>query len=342
MDQFLGLSPAIASTLFAIAILLVVTTVVIVTRKRKIPTELGKALDEATLTALDVPSRLATAQQAMGAKIASLFARGLTDDVWQRLEEVLLTADLGLACTTTAVDAVKGTNPNDPSEAEAALNAELRSTLADKDRSITKNRNPSVIVVVGVNGVGKTTTIAKLAARLKEAGATPVLAAADTFRAAADKQLAVWADRVGVEVVRGSEGADPASVAYQGVARAKEAGFDTVIVDTAGRLHSKKNLMQELDKIVRVLEREAGGIDEALLVIDGTAGQNGMAQARAFAESVDLTGIVLTKMDGSAKGGIAFAVEAELNIPIKFIGLGEGVDDLIAFDPDAYVDALLS
>jgi len=197
-------------------------------------------------------------------------------------------------------------------------------------------------LVVGVNGVGKTTTIAKLAVRLTEAGATPVLAAADTFRAAADEQLAVWADRVGAEVVRGSEGADPASVAYQGVARAKEAGFDTLIVDTAGRMHSKKNLMQELDKIVRVLEREAGGIDEALLVLDGTAGQNGMAQARAFAKSVDLTGVVLTKMDGSAKGGIAFAVEAELNIPIKFIGLGEGVDDLIAFDPDTYVDALLS
>jgi fused signal recognition particle receptor len=340
MDTFLGLSPEIAGAL--IAVVLVVILAVFVTRQRRTPTGIGKALDEATPSALDVPSRLSTARGAMGTKIGSLFARGLTEDVWERLEEVLLTADLGLASTTAAVDTVRKTNPKNASEAMTALKAELRSTLGEKDRSVAKSRNPSVILVVGVNGVGKTTTIAKLAARLTEGGATPVLVAADTFRAAADKQLAVWADRVGAEVVRGSEGADPASVAYQGVARAKEAGFDTVIVDTAGRMHSKKNLMQELDKIVRVLEREAGGIDEALLVLDGTAGQNGMAQARAFAESVDLTGVVLTKMDGSAKGGIAFAVEAELNIPIKFIGLGEAVDDLIAFDPDTYVDALLS
>ena len=340
MDTFLGLSTGIVGAL--IAVVLVVVVPVFVTRQRRRPTGIGKALDEATPSALDVPSRLSTARGAMGAKIGSLFARGLTQDVWERLEEVLLTADLGLASATAAVDTVRNTNPKDASEAKAALNAELRRTLGEKDRSVAKSRNPSVILVVGVNGVGKTTTIAKLAARLTEAGATPVLAAADTFRAAADEQLAVWADRVGAEVVRGSEGADPASVAYQGVARAKEAGFDTLIVDTAGRMHSKKNLMQELDKIVRVLEREAGGIDEALLVLDGTAGQNGMAQARAFAKSVDLTGVVLTKMDGSAKGGIAFAVEAELNIPIKFIGLGEGVDDLIAFDPDTYVDALLS
>lgn len=340
MDTFLGLSTGIVGAL--IAVVLVVVVPVFVTRQRRRPTGIGKALDEATPSALDVPSRLSTARGAMGAKIGSLFARGLTKDVWERLEEVLLTADLGLASATAAVDTVRNTNPKDASEAKAALNAELRRTLGEKDRSVAKSRNPSVILVVGVNGVGKTTTIAKLAVRLTEAGATPVLAAADTFRAAADEQLAVWADRVGAEVVRGSEGADPASVAYQGVARAKEAGFDTLIVDTAGRMHSKKNLMQELDKIVRVLEREAGGIDEALLVLDGTAGQNGMAQARAFAKSVDLTGVVLTKMDGSAKGGIAFAVEAELNIPIKFIGLGEGVDDLIAFDPDTYVDALLS
>ena len=340
MDTFLGLSTGIVGAL--IAVVLVVVVPVFVTRQRRRPTGIGKALDEATPSALDVPSRLSTARGAMGAKIGSLFARGLTQDVWERLEEVLLTADLGLASATAAVDTVRNTNPKDASEAKAALNAELRRTLCEKDRSVAKSRNPSVILVVGVNGVGKTTTIAKLAVRLTEAGATPVLAAADTFRAAADEQLAVWADRVGAEVVRGSEGADPASVAYQGVARAKEAGFDTLIVDTAGRMHSKKNLMQELDKIVRVLEREAGGIDEALLVLDGTAGQNGMAQARAFAKSVDLTGVVLTKMDGSAKGGIAFAVEAELNIPIKFIGLGEGVDDLIAFDPDTYVDALLS
>jgi fused signal recognition particle receptor len=340
MDTFLGLSTGIVGAL--IAVVLVVVVPVFVTRQRRRPTGIGKALDEATPSALDVPSRLSTARGAMGAKIGSLFARGLTQDVWERLEEVLLTADLGLASATAAVDTVRNTNPKDASEAKAALNAELRRTLGEKDRSVAKSRNPSVILVVGVNGVGKTTTIAKLAVRLTEAGATPVLAAADTFRAAADEQLAVWADRVGAEVVRGSEGADPASVAYQGVARAKEAGFDTLIVDTAGRMHSKKNLMQELDKIVRVLEREAGGIDEALLVLDGTAGQNGMAQARAFAKSVDLTGVVLTKMDGSAKGGIAFAVEAELNIPIKFIGLGEGVDDLIAFDPDTYVDALLS
>jgi len=290
-----------------IVVAIVIVVAVIASRRRRTLSELDSALDEATPSALDVPSRLSTARGAMGAKIGLLFARGLTEGVWQGLEEVLLTADLGVAATTAAVTAVKKTGPKDAIEARSALNAELRNTLGDRDRSIVKKGNPSVILVVGVNGVGKTTTIAKLAARLTEAGATPVLAAADTFRAAADKQLAVWADRVGVEVVRGNEGADPASVAYQGVARAKEAGFDTLIVDTAGRMHSKKNIMQELDKIVRVL-----------------------------------TGVVLTKMDGSSKGGIAFAVEAELNIPIKFIGLGEGVDDLIAFDPDTYVNALLS
>ncbi len=338
MENLVDLAPVIGAVLAVIA-----GAVGLVLRSRKrAPTQLEEALAAATPDALDVPSRLAKARASFGTKVGSLFGSGLSDGMWLDLEELLLAADLGLPATTAAVAAVKAIRPANAAEARAALTAELRSTLGDKDRSIVQSTNPSVILVVGVNGAGKTTTIAKMAARLSEQGATPVLAAADTYRAAADKQLAVWADRVGVEVVRGAEGADPASVAYKGVARAKDAGFDTVIVDTAGRLHSKKNLMEELDKIVRILQKEAGAIDEALLVIDGTQGQNAMAQAKAFTESVTLTGVVLTKMDGSAKGGIAFAVEKELGIPVKFIGLGEGVDDLIAFDPDTYVSALLS
>lgn len=281
-------------------------------------------------------ARLAPAR--IGDRVRGLFRAD--EEAWEKLEEVLLSADVGLGVTSRVVDLVRSARPTDPDSAQAAIREALLTTLSTADRSVRRTGSPSIVLVVGVNGVGKTTTIAKLAARLREDGARPILAAADTFRAAADAQLAAWAERVGVEVIRGVDGSDPASVAFDGVKAAREGDHDTVIVDTAGRLHSKKNLMEELGKIFRVLEREAT-IDEVLLVLDGTAGQNGLAQARAFGEVAPLTGIVLTKMDGSAKGGIAFAVEQELGVPVKFIGLGEGVADLIPFDPADYVDAIL-
>ncbi len=285
--------------------------------------------------------RLARARSTFGDRLRSVFGGGLDAGTWESLEEVLIGADVGVGLATELVEEVRAAKPETAGDARRVLGERLHASLAGKDRDITRNGDPAVVLVVGVNGVGKTTTIAKLAARLREQGATPILAAADTFRAAADTQLATWAERVGVEVVRGEQGADPASVAFASVQRAREVGADTVIVDTAGRLQTKKNLMEELGKIVRVLEREAGAISERLLVLDGTAGQNGLVQAEAFGEVVGLTGVVLTKMDGSARGGVAFAVERQLGVPIKFIGLGEGVDDLIAFDPDGYVDALI-
>ncbi len=325
--------------LAAIGLVVLVATVAVVGSRRRRP------LPPATPERLRIerPSmagRLATARAGIGDRIRGVFREGLADDAWNTLEEVLLTADVGLTVTTRVVESVRAAQPVDPAAAQALVCASLLATLSDGNRAIRRTGSPSIILVVGVNGGGKTTTIAKLAARLREEGARPILAAADTFRAAADTQLAAWADRVGVEVVRGADGADPTSVAFEAVRAARANGHDTVIVDTAGRLHSKKNLMDELGKIVRVLGREAT-IDETLLVLDGTAGQNGLAQARAFGEVTALTGVVLTKMDGSAKGGIAFAVEQELGVPVKFIGLGEGVDDLIPFDPEAYVNAIL-
>jgi fused signal recognition particle receptor len=288
-----------------------------------------------------VAGRLGTARAGFGDRLRSVLGGGLDDSTWERLEEVLISADVGVGLATELVSDVRASRPETAADARTALERRLHETLAGRDRDLHLTGTPAVMVVVGVNGVGKTTTIAKLAARIREAGRAPLLAAADTYRAAADTQLATWAERVGVEVVRGEAGSDPASVAFGGVERARESGADTVIVDTAGRLQTKKNLMAELGKIVRVLEREAGSVSETLLVLDGTAGQNGLAQAEAFGEVAGLSGVVLTKMDGSARGGVAFAVEHQLGVPVKFIGLGEGVDDLVPFDPDAYVDALL-
>lgn len=322
--------------LLVVGVLVAVAAVAVVRSKRRsLPpaTPERHRIERPSLTERLAPARL-------GGAILGLLGGRPDADAWAALEEVLLSADVGLPVTTRVVDVVRVARPDDPVAAHSLLRQALLDTLSTGDRSVVRTGAPSVVLVVGVNGVGKTTTIAKLAARLTEQGAHPILAAADTFRAAADSQLAAWADRVGVQVVRGADGADPASVAFEAVRTARDRGHDTVIVDTAGRLHSKRNLMDELSKIVRVLDREST-IDETLLVLDGTAGQNGLAQARAFAEVVDLTGVILTKMDGTAKGGIAFAVEHELGVPVKFIGLGEGVEDLIPFEPVAYVDAIL-
>ena len=230
-----------------------------------------------------------------------------------------------------------------PEQLIDALRDEMLGRLAGADRSLHRrsDEGPSVWLIVGVNGVGKTTTIGKLAARESAAGTTVLLAAGDTFRAAAAEQLSMWAERSGSEFVRGAEGGDPSSVIFDGVERAGSRGIELVLADTAGRLHNKQNLMDELAKVRRVAEKGAGVVTETLLVIDATTGQNGLAQARQFHESTAVTGVVVTKLDGSAKGGIVFAVETELGIPVKYVGVGETIDDLVPFDPAEFVDALI-
>lgn len=290
-----------------------------------------------------VAGRLDRSRRWLGEALRTVFQRGKVDDAfWEGLEEALLGADIGVEATTEIIERVKADRPADGDQAREALHAELLAAFSDVDRTLMLAGHPAVVMVVGVNGVGKTTSIAKLAARLVEEGRRPLLAAADTFRAAADTQLRAWADRVGVELVGGQAGADPAAVAFDAYQAARARGRDLVIVDTAGRLHSKQNLMAELEKIKRVLEREAGTLDEVLLVLDATAGQNGIAQARRFCDSVGVTGVILTKLDGTARGGIVVAVERELGVPVKFIGLGEGLDDLVVFEPDTFVKALLA
>lgn len=286
--------------------------------------------------------RLAKTRDSLGRALRSAFGRGaLNDAFWADLEDALVGADVGVDAAGQIVEAVKASQPDDVDGARSALRDELLRILDAEHRDLTLSGQPATVLVVGVNGVGKTTTIAKLAARLIERGFQPLLGAADTFRAAADTQLQLWAERVGVEVVSGQAGADPASVAFDALQAGRARAKDVVIVDTAGRLQNKSNLMDELGKIVRVLSRDGGQIDEALLVIDATTGQNGLAQAKVFAEVVGLTGVVLTKLDGTAKGGVVVAIERELGIPVKYIGIGESVDDLIAFDVHDFVDALL-
>ncbi|MEL0147362.1 MAG: signal recognition particle-docking protein FtsY [Actinomycetota bacterium] len=293
--------------------------------------------------------RLARSNNALGKGLLSLLARDDVDeDTWEQVEEILLTADLGVAATTELMDRLRSRI-----QVEGARDAEsVRSLLRDEllalvdptmDRAVqTKvNGRPAVILVVGVNGTGKTTTSGKLARVLVADGRTVLLGAADTFRAAAAEQLQTWGDRVGAVVVRGPEGGDPASVAFEAVEVAGNAGLDTVVVDTAGRLHTKTGLMDELGKVKRVVEKNSQ-VDEVLLVLDATTGQNGLVQARVFAEVVDVTGIVLTKLDGTAKGGIVVSVQRELGVPVKLVGLGEGPDDLAPFEAEEFVDALLA
>ncbi len=293
--------------------------------------------------------RLAKSQNAMGRSMLGLLGAGdLDEDSWQDVEDTLLIADLGPVATESVVTALRSRMASSRVRTEAQAREVLREVLIeelrpDLDRSIKALPHadkPSVLLVVGVNGTGKTTTVGKLARVLVADGRRVVLGAADTFRAAAADQLQSWASRVGAQVVRGPEGADPASVAFDAVDAGVEAGADVVVIDTAGRLHTKTGLMDELGKIKRVVSRRAE-VDEVLLVLDATIGQNGLPQARVFAEVVDITGVVLTKLDGTAKGGIVFRVQQELGVPVKLVGLGEGPDDLAPFEPAAYVDALL-
>ena len=294
-------------------------------------------------------SRLARSQGSLGQGLLAVLGRADLDDAaWEELEDTLLAADVGVGPTTELVDRlrtrVRVEGIDDPARAKAVLRDELVALVGPElDRSLSAtggDGKPGVVLVVGVNGTGKTTTVGRLARVLVADGKTVVLGAADTFRAAAADQLQTWGERVGVHTVRGPEGGDPASVGFESVQKAIEDETDVVLVDTAGRLHTKAGLMDELGKVKRVVEKQAP-VTEVLLVIDATTGQNGLAQARVFGEVVDVTGIVLTKLDGTAKGGIVVAVQRELGVPVKFVGLGEGADDLAPFDPEDFVDALL-
>jgi fused signal recognition particle receptor len=293
--------------------------------------------------------RLAGSQGGLGRGLLALLSRDrLDEDTWEALEDTLLTADVGVGPTTELVERLRtrlrvegGTEP----QARAVLREELLTIVdAGMDRSLRLappgGSGPAVVLVVGVNGAGKTTSVGKIARMLVAEDRTVLMGAADTFRAAATEQLTTWGERVGVEVVSGPEGSDPASVAFESVRSGVELGVDVVLVDTAGRLQNKAGLMDELGKVKRVIEKQLP-VSEVLLVLDATTGQNGLVQARVFSEVVDVTGIVLTKLDGSAKGGIVVAVQRELGVPVKLVGLGEGPDDLAPFVPAEFVDALL-
>ncbi len=291
--------------------------------------------------AVSLSSRLAKTRNALSGRLSGLFGGPLNDAFWDQLEETLIAADIGPVTSARIVDQVKASKPVDGQAARTSLRDEMVAGLTGPDRSFHMTTRPSVILVVGVNGTGKTTSIAKLARRLQHEEKRVVLGAADTFRAGAIDQLRMWADRLGVEFVDAETGADPASVAYRAIERARATDADVVIVDTAGRLHNNKNLMEQLAKVVRVLEREAGEIDNVMLVVDATTGQNGIVQAEAFVGVAPVNGIILTKMDGTAKGGVVAAIEHETGVPVRFIGVGESMDDLVPFEPAAFVDALL-
>ncbi|RII09552.1 Signal recognition particle receptor FtsY [Streptomyces sp. YIM 130001] len=294
-------------------------------------------------------ARLARSQNSLGKGLLTLLSREhLDEDTWEEIEDTLLTADVGVAPTQELVERlrerVRVLGTRTPEELRKLLREELVELVGkDLDRVVkteSDRETPGVVMVVGVNGTGKTTTTGKLARVLVADGRTVVLGAADTFRAAAADQLQTWGERVGAHTVRGPEAGDPASVAFDSVKEGTEMGVDVVLIDTAGRLHTKTGLMDELGKVKRVVEKQAP-VDEVLLVLDATTGQNGLVQARVFAEVVDITGIVLTKLDGTAKGGIVVAVQRELGVPVKLVGLGEGADDLAPFEPEAFVDALI-
>ncbi len=290
--------------------------------------------------------RLGKARSAFTGYLGGLVGAGtLDDEAWEDLEEALIRADVGVQTAMSLLEDVrsqaKEEGKDQGEEILSLLKTRMKAEITGKERElIIDEGKTNVWLFVGVNGVGKTTTIGKLGKRLVAEGHKPLMAAGDTFRAAAAEQLTMWAERSSVDIVRGNEGGDPASVIFDGIKAAEARGCDVVLADTAGRLQNKSNLMDELSKVRRVAAKEPGHVSEVLLVIDATTGQNGMTQAKVFAEAVEVTGVVLTKLDGSAKGGIVFAIESELGLPVKLVGLGEGVDDLVDFDPDAFVNAL--
>ena len=267
-------------------------------------------------------------------------SRPVDVDTVEALEELLISADIGVAATDRIINKVKQKSPNGAS-LRNLVKQEIRDVFATVDRPLDVAAHPKVTLIVGVNGTGKTTTVGKLANLLKNEGETPLICAADTFRAAAVEQLEIWAKRAGVEMVRAREGADPAAVVYDAISSGKAKGRDPILVDTAGRLHTRVNLMNELEKIRRIAAREVSGApQEVLLVLDATVGQNGVTQAREFMGAAGVNGIVLTKLDGTAKGGVAVAIANDLKLPIRYVGVGEGIDDLVPFDANEYVDGL--
>ena len=306
-------------------------------------------------TAAMAPSfrdRLGTARSALGGYLGSVFGRGaINEQTWNDLEDALIRADVGVGTTAEIISVVRANAADegfdDASQLAELVKAEIVSRLEGFDRSLSVDvstvqgeAGPAVWLFVGVNGVGKTTTIGKLAQRQSAAGRSVVLAAGDTFRAAAVEQLTVWSQRTGAEIVQGSEGADPSSVVFDAIEHAAARSVPLVMADTAGRLQTRTNLMEELRKVRRVAEKGSGTVTETFLVIDATTGQNGLSQARQFTQAVDVTGVILTKLDGSAKGGIVIAIHSELGVPVKLAGLGEGINDLVDFEPVEFVDAL--
>jgi fused signal recognition particle receptor len=315
-------------------------------------------LEAAGQTVVERPSfraRMSKARAALAGTLLGIRGRsGITDETWDDLEEALLRADVGVRVTGDLLDGlrvkVKSKEITEPAQLLDGLRTEMVDRLSGADRSLHYDDSPggpNVWLFVGVNGVGKTTTIGKVASQQAVAGHSVLMAAGDTFRAAAVEQLETWAQRSGAEIVRGNEGGDPSAVIFDAIERANARNIDLVLADTAGRLHTKTNLMDELRKVRRVAAKGSGRVSEVLLVIDATTGQNGLAQAREFGaatmtDGVGVTGVVLTKLDGSAKGGIVFAIETELGLPVKLVGLGETIDDLVDFDPRQFVDALVA
>ena len=281
--------------------------------------------------------------------IDSIFSgySSIDEDFYEEIEEILVMGDIGINTTTSIIERLKEQvsekHIKDPQECKQLLMDSIKEQMAVGEKAYEFENRKSVILVIGVNGVGKTTSVGKLAGKLKDQGKKVIMAAADTFRAAAGEQLSQWATRAGVELIGGQDGADPASVVYDAIAAAKARNADVLICDTAGRLHNKKNLMEELRKIYRIIEKEyPEAYLETLVVLDGTTGQNALAQAKQFHEVANVTGIILTKLDGTAKGGIAVAIESELDIPVKYIGVGETIDDLQKFDANEFVNALFN
>jgi len=360
--------------LLAVAVVVFGVGVVVVSRRRaarapqasrglaaapvlRVPVDAPASVD--TVSVAEVPvheevtparlrDRLSRARSTFVGAVAAVVGRGdITDATWNDIEEALLRADVGVGVSRALLDDLRAgvdtRTVTTPAELIEALRAEMAKRLEGADRALHFDDSlgaPNIWLMVGVNGAGKTTTLGKIAAQQTEAGRTVLMAAGDTFRAAAGDQLATWAQRSDVEVVRGAEGGDPSSVIFDAVQRAAARGIELVLADTAGRLQSNTNLMEELRKVRRVAEKGEGRVTETLLVIDATTGQNGLSQARQFAEATQVTGVVLTKLDGSAKGGIVFAIETELGIPVKLVGVGETIGDLMAFDPVEFVDAL--
>src|SRR5215471_1493693 len=317
-------------------------------RAARAPTVVAAPPEVAAPPAPGLRDRLGKTRAALARSLGGLTGRRTIDDeAWDSVEEALLVADVGVATTSRLLDELRARAAServeDPEQLVALLRAQIVEDLAGRDRALHHaGDGPTVWLFVGVNGTGKTTTIAKLARREIDGGRPTLMAAADTFRAAAADQLAHWADRVGADVVRGQEGADPSSVVFDAVDAAGGRGAGVVLVDTAGRMHTKVNLMEELKKIRRIAERRPGALQEVLLVIDATTGQNGLTQARQFADAVDVSGVVLTKLDGTSKGGIVLAIEADLGIPVKLIGIGEAPEDLVPFDPEDFTTALFA